>query len=159
MRLNHFVFMMTVLFLFSCGKEEIVQSASADEIKIKEKDTEKAKEKPKPAENLKPKEKPKEKPSSVWVYTDNGALQCEKPAMPLSTTKNMLMEAKIDVVNSQCAAITGMMVATMCGLKDTGIHMHEIPEKSLKKARGLGFEPITSLSHSGNRSYAVTECR
>lgn len=93
-----------------------------------------------------------------WVYIDNGALQCEKAPMPLSQTRDRLLNANIKVEKSQCAQITGVAVAAMCGLKDTGIHMHHISMKQTKKARSLGFEPMASLSHYGDKSFEQVVC-
>lgn len=93
-----------------------------------------------------------------WVYIDNGAVQCETSAQPLSRTHLALQTAGIEVHKSQCATITGTAVATLCGLKDLGIHMHQIAQKSVAKARALGYEPMTALSHYGDKSYEPTPC-
>lgn len=94
-----------------------------------------------------------------WVYIDNGAVQCERPAKALSETQSALNGRGVKVKQSQCAIITGTAVAALCGLKDLGIHMHQIVESDLKKARSLGFEPIENLSHYGNKSFEVTPCK
>ena len=99
-----------------------------------------------------------ENDDTVWVYIDNGALQCQKPALRLGQTRATLLSAQIEVIDSKCADITGTMVAAMCGLKDLGIHIHNIKRVDAKRARSFGFELTDSLSHYGNKSYNVTEC-
>ena len=94
----------------------------------------------------------------MWVYIDNGAVQCEYSGKTLLETRTQLSDSNIPVAQSHCAQITGAMVASQCGLKDVNIHVHQIPNSHIKQARGTGFEPVTNLSHYGNKSYTLTEC-
>lgn len=93
-----------------------------------------------------------------WVYIDNGAIQCEHKGKPLQQTRQQLQDAGFDLGVSQCATITGSMVAAVCGIKDLGIHMHEVSKQDVKKARSLGFEPMSSLSHHGDKSFQKVDC-
>lgn len=96
--------------------------------------------------------------NTEWVYIDDGAVQCEQKGRSLNDTKNKLTSMNIAVKASKCAHITGASMATMCGLKDLNIHMHQLYTRDVKKARGLGFEPISSLSHYGDKSYKELPC-
>jgi len=94
----------------------------------------------------------------VWVYIDNGALQCENPAKALSETAKLLKLANIAVNDSKCGAITGSMTMTLCGTKDLNIHLHQVPKSSLSKAESQGFTSVNNIGHSGNKSFAFTGC-
>ncbi|WP_096085539.1 hypothetical protein [Agaribacterium haliotis] len=93
----------------------------------------------------------------VELYIDDGALQCEQPPRSLEQSKALLTQQKIQVGAARCARIDGM-VAMQCGLKDLNVHVVSVSEDDVGKARSLGFEPMSQLSHHGQKSLIDQPC-
>lgn len=92
------------------------------------------------------------------VFIDDGAIQCEKTGVSLAQTSARLVSAGIKVADSYCGTITRVMVASQCGLKNANVHVHSIPSHRVKSARGLGYEPMSSLKHYGNKEIDMHDC-
>lgn len=93
-----------------------------------------------------------------WVYIDDGAIQCEKQAQDLTHTRSVLLASGINVEDSKCATIVGAAVASLCGLKTLGIHIHLISSSDVKRARSQGFEPVSALAHYGDKHHEPRAC-
>lgn len=81
----------------------------------------------------------------VWVHISSGARQCEFPGHSLEVTANTLTEAGVDVLDSHCGVITGMMSAAVCGGPTPAINLHEIPQSQLEQAQSLNYRTVESL--------------
>ncbi len=95
---------------------------------------------------------------TLQVYIDNSAIQCEREGKSPQHTAQQLAANNIAVIASHCVHITGVASATLCGLKDLNINVHEIAAADLKKARALGFEPVANIGHHGNKSFELKDC-
>ncbi|UDL06167.1 hypothetical protein [Marinobacter sp. CA1] len=93
------------------------------------------------------------------VYIDDGAVQCESDGLPAEDSAQRMINKGIDVIESQCARLTGVMFPSECGGVDGGIHVHTIHSENLPDAQKLGFESVSTLpEHEGDSGYAVVEC-
>lgn len=92
------------------------------------------------------------------VYIDNGAIQCGTSGLTALQTAQTLIDIGIDVSNSQCAYLTDIAVAALCGLGDTNINVHTIPKQSLTDARTLGYESVSTLIRGSESGYALINC-
>ncbi len=98
--------------------------------------------------------------TTVYVYIDDDARQCEQEPLALDIQKGTLLEAGVQVYDAQCAELSKMAVATMCGLKTLGVHVFEIAASDQKRARSLGYEAVDALQHMGEaeQSYELRPC-
>lgn len=81
----------------------------------------------------------------VWVYISSGARQCEFSGHSLEVTASTLSEAAIEVLDSRCGVITGMMSAAVCGGTTPAINLHEIPQSQREQAQKLNYRTVESL--------------
>ena len=86
---------------------------------------------------------------SATVYKSDGVKQCEGGGTSLVQSKNELTEAGVDVLDSQCGALTGIAVMAVCGGPSLGIHLHDINARHLQRAERLGFAPTQNLLDEG----------
>ena len=92
----------------------------------------------------------------VAVFIDDGALQCERQGRSLAASEALLTQAGISTANSYCAYIDGVMMAMQCGLKDLNVHVVEVQSSQLQSA--LGFEPLASVAHHGEKTLVKHAC-
>ena len=93
------------------------------------------------------------------VYINNGAIQCESKGLSETETAQTLINEGIDVLKSQCAHMTGIAVATQCGLGGTNINLHTINTQNLSDAKAVGFLSISDLKNGDDPGYKIIDCR
>lgn len=97
---------------------------------------------------------------SLWVYINNGAVQCEFNGHPPAKTAENLIDNGIPVMASHCGSITGVMRAAVCGGATTNINLHEIATAHRAKAERLGYRPAQSLvDATKGTGYSIDECK
>lgn len=62
----------------------------------------------------------------VDVYIHKGDTQCNDDGLLLSETTSYLSDSSIEVSNSQCAILTGLSTADVCGGNTLNIYVHTI---------------------------------
>lgn len=92
------------------------------------------------------------------VYINDGAVQCESAGMSVKETAQIMINKGIDVINSECASLSGVDVSTVCGAGDVNINLHTIHAQSLPDAQELGFASVSELRTGINPGYVVHEC-
>lgn len=92
------------------------------------------------------------------VYINDGAIQCEFEGLSETETAQILVDAGIDVIESQCGFLTGVSVVDQCGAGDITINLHTIPIQNLPDAQTMGFESIETLNNDADTGYAITDC-
>ncbi len=97
--------------------------------------------------------------STVMVYINSGAVQCESSGKTAAETALLLSEQGIEVSSNQCASLTSLAVIAMCGAGTTNINLHQIRQYDLSKAQDLGFENVESLKQENNLGYQVLDCK
>jgi len=93
----------------------------------------------------------------IDVYIHKGDTQCNDDGLLLSETTSYLIDSSIEVSNSQCAVLTGLSTADVCGGNTLNIYVHTIKAINLIEAENLGFIDTSSFS-SGELGYAIIEC-
>lgn len=94
----------------------------------------------------------------VYVYIDDGAIQCESPGLSVEKTAQPLIDYGVDVFESSCAYITGIAIAAQCGLGDSNINIHLIDKENVIDAQNIGYEPVSTLVDDGYLGYETVEC-
>ncbi len=97
--------------------------------------------------------------SDSIVYIETGAIQCEADGVSQAETAQLLTVNGINVIDSQCGDLTGVVVAAQCGLPGTDINIHTIPFQNLAGALALGFKSVTALKQDEDAGYMVRECK
>lgn len=92
------------------------------------------------------------------VFIDNGAVQCQFSGKPPAETATLLTDGGVEVIESQCAVLTGMAVAAMCGMGDLNIHVHTIDANDVSKAETLGFRSVGALAQGEEAGWLPTDC-
>lgn len=98
------------------------------------------------------------KQKTQLVYIDKGTIQCESKGKTTQQTAAILEQSGIQVTESQCANLTNMMVATMCGAPGTSINLHQIASDDVGKAEKLGFSPVSRLQQDNSSGYEIVPC-
>jgi hypothetical protein len=93
----------------------------------------------------------------VDVYIHKGDTQCNNDGLLLSETTSYLIDSSIEVSSSQCAVLTGISTADVCGGNTLNIYVHTIKAIELIEAENLGFIDTSSFSAS-ELGYAIIEC-
>ena len=87
------------------------------------------------------------------------SLNSEFEGLSLDDTANVLIEAGIDVLSSQCGFVTGLGIVTVCGAGTLDINIHEIPAQSIEDAEDLEFSQIEDLiDEETGVGYQTIEC-
>jgi hypothetical protein len=94
----------------------------------------------------------------VFVYKDDGAVQCETAGMSPEDSAQPLIDIGIDVLESNCGYLSDIAIAAQCGLGDSNINLHSIDVQSLVDVEDLGFFPVSSLSRNGEDGYVIIGC-
>ena len=92
--------------------------------------------------------------STTEVYISTNQLQCENNGLSLLESKNALRTADIQVIDSQCAIISGLMYAAGCGMPTGRIYVHRILLDDQLKAEQSGFTTVEQLAEG----YQYVEC-
>ncbi len=93
------------------------------------------------------------------VYISNNSIQCEYQGDLPEVTANILVEAGIDVLESNCGHVTGGLVLSVCGAGTTGINIHTIRSVNIDDAEKLGFHNLLELENEYDEGYQIVECR
>ncbi len=87
--------------------------------------------------------------TSELVYIDNNAVQCESNGFTPDETAAVLQDNGITVDHSFCGYLTGVVVAAVCGMGNSGINLHSIHKGDVPEAGNLGFLPVSMLEIAG----------
>ena len=101
----------------------------------------------------------KEQEDEALVYIDDSAIQCGFEGYSVTQTAQLLIDNGIDVLNSQCAYISNLLIAAACGLGNNNIHLHSINRRNLVDANVLAYHSVDQLSHDGAQGYEIIDCR
>lgn len=94
----------------------------------------------------------------VLVYINDSAIQCEYAGDSPEVTANTLIEAGIDVLESDCGYISGLVTPAVCGIDTDGINIHKIRSVNLGDAEALGFSPVSTLETESGIGFEVIDC-
>lgn len=95
---------------------------------------------------------------SELVYISDGSIQCEPGKMSIHETAQILLDDGIDVLNSSCGFLTGVVVMTACGAGTTMINLHEIKSENVSDAEHLGFSAVATIDVESGLGYEVIKC-
>jgi hypothetical protein len=97
---------------------------------------------------------------STMVYKNDGARQCEAGGTSLAQSRSELTDARVEVFDSHCGAMTGMAVMSVCGAPTLGIHLHEISVGDRQRAEQQGFADTRGLiDKEQGIGFTVVPCR
>ncbi len=98
-------------------------------------------------------------PGDVLVYADRGSRQCESGGISPEESAQTLIDAGIDVLQSNCGIRTGVFFPAVCGGGTGEIVVHKIRGVNLIAAEQLGFQPISVLvDPAEGTSYRLVDC-
>ena len=87
-----------------------------------------------------------------------GAPQCES-AISIESSAQKLVNAGIDVLQSMCGYVTGVLYPAACGLPSGYILIHEIRSVNLPDAEPLGFQAINTIVDAATGvDYRLVDC-
>lgn len=84
-------------------------------------------------------------PGDILVYEGRQSLQCETRGLTTRESAQKLINGGIDVIASNCGAITGIAYPALCGSPTGEILIHEIRQVNLPDAEQRGFQPVRTL--------------
>lgn len=85
--------------------------------------------------------------NEIDVYISTGELQCQDNGLPISVTKNYLLNADIEVKAQSCGSLTGVSLLAVCGAATGKLHVFTIDEVHAQVAENIGFIiPDSSVS-------------
>ncbi|MBM7072532.1 hypothetical protein SOPP22_11630 [Shewanella sp. OPT22] len=84
-------------------------------------------------------------PTKTKVFINDGAKQCFGGGVTKEQTAQKLKDDGIQVYDSSCGKIQGMMTIAVCGGPTLSINVHTINSEDIKKAEMLGFKPVSTL--------------
>lgn len=93
-----------------------------------------------------------------YVFVDSGAIQCEYYGDTLETTAAPLIEAGIDVIESDCGYKTKVLIISTCGAPTTDINLHKIDSSNLDQAEELGYHSVSILEVDSEPGHAIKDC-
>lgn len=82
---------------------------------------------------------------TVIVYKNTGKVQCEFKGYTPEQTALELTKNGIEVIESNCGSISGMMNISVCGAGTSSVNIFRIDAKNLESAISLGFSSPESL--------------
>ena len=104
---------------------------------------------------------PTEKISSgdVLVFESRQAIQCGSRGLTTQQSAQKLVNGGIDVLESNCGVVTGVVQAAVCGIRTHDIIIHRIREVNLADAERLGFDSVVTLRDPVQGiDYAKVDC-
>ena len=93
----------------------------------------------------------------VRVYVGNGARQCQSNGMLPQASAQLLIDAGVDVLTSDCGVLTGVAFPAVCGAATGDILVHAIRAVNLPDAERLGFEDVAEITAAGH-GYTLVDC-
>lgn len=101
---------------------------------------------------------PKTSTTTVEVYINSEARQCEYSGHTLQRTQQVLVNQGVNVVDSACGVLTAMMFPTVCGGRTGKINIHTIAAGDLPRAEDAGFKTTLSLALGKDPGYQIVKC-
>lgn len=96
----------------------------------------------------------------VVVYESRNALQCESSGITPAESAAKLASVSVAVKDTACASKTGIAYPAACGMGNGEILIHEIAAEDLKAAQNIGFQPVSELINSEQKTgYDIVECK
>lgn len=100
-----------------------------------------------------------EQENQSLVYINDSSVQCEFEGVSEQETAQILIDYGVDVIESTCGYISGVAVATQCGLGDININVHLISDDKVIDAQNIGYELIATLENEEGLGYETIECQ
>lgn len=98
-------------------------------------------------------------PGDSLVFADRGVRQCESDGISPEASAQILIDAGIDVIRSNCGIRTGVAYLAVCGAGSVDILVHEIRSVNVPDAEVLGFQEISTLVDAAKgTSYELIDC-
>lgn len=94
----------------------------------------------------------------TYVFVGSGAIQCQYGGDTLETTAEPLIQAGIDVIESDCAYKTNVVVISSCGAPTTNINLHKISSANIDDAEKLGYYSVSVLEADSDPGHEITPC-
>ena len=86
-----------------------------------------------------------DKNKSIIIYKNSGEIQCEFKGYSPEIMAEELSKNAINVKESNCGSISGMMNISVCGASTSSVNIFRIDSKDLESAITLGFFSEESL--------------
>ena len=98
-------------------------------------------------------------PSDVLVYESRLAVQCGTRGLTTQESAQKLVNGGIDVLESNCGVVTGVVQAAVCGIGTPELLIHKIRKVNLADAKQLGFDSVSILRDPARGTdYAKVDC-
>ncbi|HED34367.1 MAG TPA: hypothetical protein ENJ08_09165 [Gammaproteobacteria bacterium] len=104
------------------------------------------------------KEEEKANPYDGIIYIETGAVQCQAQGVTHLETAQLLSDNGIEVLESQCADLSGEGVVIQCGLVGPDINVHTVAPENHARALAMGFKSTSSLKQDDDAGYTVKDC-
>ena len=97
---------------------------------------------------------------NIIVYISKGSTQCFEGGVSPNESAQVLIDSGIDVIDTFCGSLTGVLFPAVCGGATGEILAHEIREVNLSSANELGYETIEGLvDNESGTGYEIAECQ
>jgi len=110
------------------------------------------------ADKIAEKEEEKANPYDGIIYIETGAVQCQAQGVTHLETAQLLIDNGIEVLESQCADLSGEGVIIQCGLVGPDINVHTVAPENHARALSMGFKSTSSLKQGDDTGYTVKDC-
>ena len=98
-------------------------------------------------------------PENSLVFADRGVRQCESNGISPGASAQILINAGVDVLRSNCGLRTGVNYPALCGAGTADILVHQIRSVNMPHAAQLGFQDVRSLVDSADGTgYRLINC-
>jgi len=95
----------------------------------------------------------------VLVYESRQAIQCDTRGLTTQQSAQKLVNGGIDVLESNCGVMTGVVFAAVCGNGNGDILIHKIRRVNLADAEQRGFSSVDTLRDPvAGTGYAKVDC-
>jgi hypothetical protein len=95
----------------------------------------------------------------VLVFESRQAIQCTSRGLTTQASAQKLVNAGIDVLESNCGVNTNLAFAAVCGAGTGDILIHKIRSANLADAEQRGFSSVATLSNpTTGIGYAKVDC-
>lgn len=100
----------------------------------------------------------KANPYDGILYIETGAVQCQAQGVTHLETAQLLIDNGIEVLESQCADLSGEGVVIQCALVGPDINVHTVAPENHARALAMGFKSTSSLKQDEDAGYTVKDC-
>ncbi len=100
----------------------------------------------------------KANPYDGIIYIETGSVQCQAQGVTHLETAQLLIDNGIEVIESQCADLSGEGVVIQCGLVGPDINVHTVAPENHARSLAMGFKSTSSLKQGDDIGYTIKDC-